>query len=230
MSYHRFSNMREIFPADLNNKLTADVLSKGFKPNEPCKCKGNGGNCKYNDVCRKKIVVYQAECPNTNKVYIGCTQQSVKERMQGHEDDVRVKYLFKEKSDTYANHFAAQLPPGLDQLSVSDVRSHVPIKYSILWQGRPLTTTKRFGTNGCILCAKERTAIMRMAHCQPTKLINSSNEFYGSCPHNPTFHLFYRKEPPPSTDEAVKAEKSAFSKHVGRPPGDRRTKKARQVR
>ncbi len=224
MSYHRFSNMREILQTDLNSKLNADVLSQDFQPDEKCNCIGNGGRCKYNDVCCKKIVVYKAECLNTGKSYIGCTQKSVKDRMRQHEDDVRKNYLFNKKSDTYANHFVKQLPPGMDQLSAKDVRSLAPIRYSVLWQGRPLTTTKRFGSNDCILCAKERTAILRMSYCQPTKLINSSDEFYGSCRHNPTFHLLYRKEPPPpSTDEAVKAEKSALSKPVDRPPGDQRT-------
>jgi hypothetical protein len=68
MSYHRFSNMRELFQGDLNTKLNRNVISKDFQK-LPCNCR-NKQACQYSGDCRTSIVVYQAVCLKTNKCYI----------------------------------------------------------------------------------------------------------------------------------------------------------------
>ena len=68
MSYHRFTNLREIFQGDLSKKLTEDVESKDFMTRE-CNCRlGNNSGCGYNDKCRRSVVVYKITCNQTGKV------------------------------------------------------------------------------------------------------------------------------------------------------------------
>ncbi len=56
MSYHHFSNMRELFQGDLNTKLNRNIISKDFQ-NLPCNCR-NKQACPYAGKCRHSIVVY----------------------------------------------------------------------------------------------------------------------------------------------------------------------------
>ena len=108
MSYHRFTNLREIFQGDLSSKLIEGVESKDYEILE-CNCRPPGGKCGYNNVCLDSMVIYQVECPVTGKFYIGNTQQSVKHRMKGHfHDDQMLIAGNKMRSNSYAKHFAAQ--------------------------------------------------------------------------------------------------------------------------
>jgi hypothetical protein len=82
MSYHRFTNLRELFQGDLTRKLTSKVESLDFMQRE-CNCRlGKDKGCGYNNICRNTIVVYKVQCVNSGKVYIGNTQQTFKKRMQ----------------------------------------------------------------------------------------------------------------------------------------------------
>ena len=57
MSYHRFTNLREIFQGDLSHKLTLDVKSKDFQTLE-CNCRlGREKKCGYNNICRNSVIV-----------------------------------------------------------------------------------------------------------------------------------------------------------------------------
>jgi len=106
MSYHRFTNLREIFQGDLSRKLTVGLTSQDFEP-LPCNCRTSGNNiCGYNNMCRNSIVVYKVKCNNTGKVYIGNTQQKFKARMQQHFNEVQKLIKLGEISDSYAKHFA----------------------------------------------------------------------------------------------------------------------------
>jgi hypothetical protein len=58
MSYHRFTNLREVFQGDLSKKFTKDVISKDFETLQ-CNCRlGAEKVCGCNNICRKSIVVY----------------------------------------------------------------------------------------------------------------------------------------------------------------------------
>jgi len=106
VSYHRFTNLREIFQGDLSRKLTAGLTSQDFEP-LPCNCRtSRNGNCGYNNMCRNSIVVYKVQCNNTGKVCIGNTQQKFKTRMQQHFNEVQKLVKLGEKSDSNAKHFA----------------------------------------------------------------------------------------------------------------------------
>jgi hypothetical protein len=194
--------MREIFQGDLSSKLNDGLISSDFECLK-CNCntnKGKNGTCKYDNCCREQVVVYQAECQLTGKRYIGNTQNHLKIRMQQHTTDVRRRYLKGEKSDSYAKHFAALLPKGLDKLPAAKTRELLPIKHSIIWRGNAISTVKHFGSSKCILCAKERTEIVKLGYLNPPLRMNSCDEFYGACRHRAHFHRF-KKQPPASTDD-----------------------------
>ena len=187
MSYHRFTNLREIFQGDLSSKLNLDISSLDFK-NLECNCRpGDNNKCGYGNVCRNSIVVYQVKCKNTGKKYIGNTQQHFKNRMQQHFNDVRKLHQLGEKSDSYAKHFAELLS---NFPTVTPKLQRNSIECSILWQGNPLSTVKTFGTPHCTLCSKERIAILKASRESPQSLINSCSEIYGACRHKPKFHRY----------------------------------------
>jgi hypothetical protein len=197
MSYHRFTNLREIFQGDLSRKLTLDVISKDFETLN-CNCRlGLGKKCGYNNVCRNPIVVYKIECKNSSKVYIGNTQQFFKKRMQQHFNDVKKLHLLGVKSDSYAKHFATQF---LNFTDVTPELQRNSITCEILWKGNPINVVKTFGTPNCALCNKERLEILKQSRKNPKSLINSCNEIYGACRHNPKFHRYDSRTP--STDES----------------------------
>jgi hypothetical protein len=202
MSYHRFTNLREIFQGDLSKKLTLNVVSQDFETLK-CNCRlGPSMVCGYNNMCRKSIVVYKVECKTSSKVYIGNTQQHFKWRMQQHFNDVKKLHQHGLKSDSYAKHFANQLS-NFDNLTPALQRNSITCK--VLWQGNPINVVKTFGTPNCALCNKERLEILKQSRKNPESLINSCNEIYGACRHNPKFHRYLSRIP--STDESNEDER-----------------------
>ena len=108
MSYKKFSNLREIFQGDLNAKVMEGIVSLDFVARK-CNCKSkNEGICSSgpSSDCRLSCVVYKATCRCCDKVYIGNTQQQVKERMGQHYTDVKSLVNKGKKSDTFAAHGA----------------------------------------------------------------------------------------------------------------------------
>ena len=190
MSYRRFTNLRELFQADLSAKLTTNVKSLDFMSLD-CNCRpdrgGTSKGCNYNNVCRKSIVVYQVTCKFTGMIYIGNTQQFFKERMCQHFNQVQKLCQKGESSDSYAKHYA-EVFQNFDKPSPSLQRTGIECK--ILWQGNPISAVKTFGTPNCILCTKERIAILKQSKKDPKLLINSCNEIYGACRHKPNFHRY----------------------------------------
>ncbi len=205
MSYHRFSNLREILRGDLTTKLNANIGCKDFET-LPCNCQGRRATgCNYNDVCRQSIVVYKVTCNSTNKVYIGNTQQKLKTRMQQHIKQVKDLRVRGKRSDSFAAHFAEQLI-NFDNPSSKLIRNLFTI--SVLWKGNPLQAVKTFATPRCVLCNRERLEIIRRARYQQDNLINSHNEIYGACRHKPRFHRYCKLD---STDEPTMGERTLIS-------------------
>ena len=206
MSYHRFTNLRELLQGDLSGKVTNGIDSKDFQT-ECCNCTGeerDENGCAYDGICREKVIVYEVTCKDTEKVYIGCTQNNFKKRMNGHHSEVQALHDPKRRilSDTYAYHFATQLQLW-PEISPKIQRRHYTSK--ILWQGNPLSTVKTFKTNHCMLCNRERLEIFKRYNKEPKSLINSHNEIFGGCHHNPHFHRYCRKTT--STVDSTKDEK-----------------------
>ena len=195
MSYHRFTNLLEIFQGDLNAKLTENIESQSFM-DLPCNCsrrtKTAEGHCRYGGECRRSIVIYKAKADDGH-YYIGSTQQKLKNRMKAHYADVQRLVNRGKTSDSYARFFASKFPPD-SVITCNDARQVANV--SILWQGNPLSTVKTFGTLNCKLCMKERLYIHKAMQKDKVNnthlLINSSNELYGACRHKPKFHRYLR--------------------------------------
>jgi hypothetical protein len=103
MSYHRFSNLRELFQGHLS-KVLLNVDSEHLR-DRPCNCPGRG-SCRYNNICRKALLVYKVTIPQTGKYYIGASSQPLKKRMAGHLQDTRKLLKDGVRSSTLASHLA----------------------------------------------------------------------------------------------------------------------------
>ena len=186
MSYHKFSNLRETFQADLSTKLLADIKSLNFLPIK-CNCKKPSkvdGECIFKGKCLHKCLIYQVTCKRTGRVYIGSTQRELKERIAKHNQEVRLMANKGIASDSYARHFSQFFKPG--ECTIGKVRRLIEV--DILWEGNPISAVKTFGKECCTLCMRERFLILDQSKRNKTLLINSNNEFYGACRHRACFH------------------------------------------
>ena len=191
MSYHKFSNLREILQGDLSGKLMKGVGSRDFDA-LPCNCSTpskRNGICIYNSKCRHSIVVYKATCKLCDANYIGNTQTHLKQRMNLHFNDVKSLVSKGIRSDTFAKHFARHFKKGTKPTS-KQIRDIMDI--DVIWKGNPISCVKSFGKVNCSLCMKERLAILRASRNEDEKkkMINANSELYGACRHKPKFHRF----------------------------------------
>ena len=218
MSYHRFLNIRELLQGDLGTKLCKGIQSWDFATLQ-CNCRKKT-TCQYDGKCRTPIVVYKATCQKTGKAYIGNTQQFVKKRMQQHVQDVRKLVISEKNSDSFAAHFANQVPQNTEKKAIN---GYVDFRVELIWKGDPLTCVKTFGTRRCKLCAKERLEIIKMCKFKPNEIINKCNEVYGACRHKPKFHRF-DQHPTAGTDESKKGRKGHKAKKPKKPTSTKSTK------
>ena len=161
MSYHRFPNLYELYGGDTNKKLNSGVQSLDFL-NRPCNCKFSSkvrGKCAYEGKCRYNCIVYSVSCTESGKEYIGCTQNDLKTRMNGHFSDVRKYVCRNQATDSFAKYFAKFFDAKNNPPRCPTVRELCEFK--ILWSGNILNCMKDFGTDKCKLCMKERLEILK---------------------------------------------------------------------
>ena len=219
MSYHRFTNLREIFSGDLVAKLNANVVCRDFTSRE-CNCRNREtSGCDYNNHCRDTIIVYEAKSnysPNpfmAPKSYIGATQTTLKDRMQGHVGQAKQLQQYLQgtrqqkprSTDTFARYFARIAIATNTNPTPASIRTLYTLH--VLWHGNPLTTVKTFGTNYCILCNQEKLCLFKRMRTKPGRLINDCDELFGTCRHKPRFHRFAPASQVSSTDESSMDEK-----------------------
>ena len=209
MSYHRFSNLRDIFQGDLNRKLMDGVLSCDFM-DLPCNCNNamkRHGKCVYNGNCRKMCVVYKVTCRKCKYFYIGNMQQRMKNHQGQHLDDIKKLVMKGIHSDSFAEHFAHHCEKGIKP-SNKDLREMM--KFRFIWQGNPISCMKMFGKLDCSLCMRERIKISKAQQLEEAYLINSCYEMFGVCRHKMKFHRFLKEKQgvkSTSTDEGIKPER-----------------------
>ena len=62
MSHHKFTNLGEMFNADLTTKVMEEIADEELK-DRPCNCivktLNSEGKCQYNGHCRTSMVVYE---------------------------------------------------------------------------------------------------------------------------------------------------------------------------
>jgi hypothetical protein len=217
MCVKRFSNLRECFQGDLTQKLNEDLISQDFETRK-CNCnkasKKKDGTCAYAGNCRTMMVVYEATCNFTGKKYIGNTQRTVKKRIQEHVAEVQKKVTKGESSDSFANHFCQFIPKVNDDQKVR-VQDHLDYQVKILWKGNAISCVKSFGKKSCRLCMKERIEIIKAIYKNKNQVINSCNEIYGSCRHNPHFHRYHNQR---TTNNASTDESNPKDERVKEPP------------
>jgi thymidylate synthase ThyX len=207
MSYHKFSNLREIFQGVLNRKLMDGIISHDFM-DQPCNCNHASkidGKCAYNGECRKMCVVYKATCKICNQPYIGQTQQKLKDHMGQHLNDVKKLVTKGTKLDSFASHFAQHCKKGVKPTS-NEIRKMTKVK--IVWQGNVISCMKSFGKLNCSLCMQKK--ILHTIRQEEWKMINHCNEIYGACQHKTRVHRFLKEHTNvknTSTDDCVKPEK-----------------------
>ena len=70
VSYHRFSNLTQMFHGDLTDKLMEGIVDLEGQT-LPCNCnkqtKSEDGSCIYNGLCRTQMVIYDLKCKLTEK-------------------------------------------------------------------------------------------------------------------------------------------------------------------
>ena len=204
MAYSRFPNLREIFQGDLSKKLTDGLLSLDLM-DRPCNCNKNSrcpttGLCAYKGNCRRKYIVYEVTCKLCNNCYVGNTQQTFKDRMNGHFNDVQKLVCKKVQSDSFARHFAKHFTTKPSPKNLRDI-----LDFEVLWAANPISAVRSFGKLSCSLCMAERLKILSYTKNKTKNLMNACSEIYGACRHKPRFHRF------PSTDERIERERVPLS-------------------
>ena len=203
MSYHRYTNLREIFQGDLVNKLMDGIQSLDFIERD-CNCRTDtkvNGKCLYGGNCRVSCIVYSIKCKICKKEYIGQTQQHKKERVQQHLNDIRLKVKVNKESTSLAKHFAQHFEEPPKPKEIREV-----MELNIIKKLNPISVSKSFKKMSCRLCMAERLEILKRTKFKPQTLINSSSEIYGACRHKTKFHR-YVKHATPSADELGKSER-----------------------
>lgn len=186
MSYRCFTKLKESLSGDIAAKLNKDVPSFGFD-NLDCNCqRRRTRGCDYNNMCRNRCIVYKCTCNNTGKFYIGATHQNFKLRMGAHFQEAKRFAERGEYYDTYAEHWGGYYR----QMVVSPELQRNNSTYEVLWQGKPLSCVKTFGTPQCQLCNHERLEIFKHRRKHPERILNKLNELTGKCRHHPKFHRY----------------------------------------
>lgn len=190
MSYHRFSNLRELFQGHLNKVLLENVVSIDYC-DRPCNCQTQV--CRYGNDCRKQLVVYKVKCEETDKFYIGATSDTLKNRVSQHLQDARTLLRVGERSSTLASHLAARWQRNNNPSIPAAGQLREKLSFSVLWQGDPFSCSKKFGQLGCKLCQKERVALLRHSWSDGANMMNLLSELNGACRHKPRFHRLRMK-------------------------------------
>ncbi len=209
MSYHKFSNLREIFQGDLNQKLMDGIISHDFM-DRPCNCNCASkidGKCAYNGECRKMCVIYKATCKICDKSYIGKHNKNLRIIYGPASYDVKKLVTKGTKLDSFASHFTHHCKKEVKPTS-NELRKMMKVK--IVWQGNMVSCMKSFGKLNCSLCMQERIKILCTIHQEEWKIINHCNEIYGACQHKMRFHRFLKEHTNvrnTNTDDSNKPEK-----------------------
>ena len=193
MSHHRYSNLKEMFSSDLTSKVMKNVFSLDFHNKKDCNCgkaKNKDGNCIYNGKCLRTCLIYKVTCLKSGKIYIGNTQQSLKDRMKGHFQDVQYLIRNNKKADSFASHFAQFFK---SEPKPADLREIMNVE--ILSLLNPFSCVKQFQQPSCRLCMVERITIITEMRKNRKAMINANSEIFGACRHRTRFHRYRPDDP-----------------------------------
>ncbi len=208
MSYHKFSNLGQMFNSDLTGKTMEGIINQELI-DRPCNCNKTtllpNGRCQYDNNCRKAVIVYQLRCKLTGKSYIGKTQRYFKKRTSKHFSDVwkivesvRAKYRDQwygsggyAHADAFSKHFAEHCRNCRNSNNVKAVLKDI-VEPIILWQGDRICCMKSARTHNCKICMVECKEILKQMNDNKTEVINNNSNIFSSCKCGTKFHKFFR--------------------------------------
>eukprot|EP00984_Skeletonema_dohrnii_P021597 scaffold10835_cov137-Skeletonema_dohrnii-CCMP3373.AAC.2 len=207
MANSRFTNLGELFNADLSKKVMTGIVDEEMLDLPPCNCNVlslcEDGECLYGGDCRKKkkMVIYGLKDKTTDKTYYGKTVQHLKERTSTHFQQVWSLVDYKRnpndpkkkkaaaKSDSFAYHFA-KLCRDCTNSNRSRAKLKQVVSVEVIWQGEPIQCTKSARTRACKICMVERKQIMKALRDDKHKVINENDDIYAACKCSTRFHKF----------------------------------------
>ena len=172
MPYHIFNNLAELINRDLAAKIGRVIFSEYFMDRE-CNCSLRSKvNDKffYEGKCRSKCIIYQVQLSMYDAIYIGNSQQTFKERMDGHFSDLLRILKNVQKSDLFAAHFEQHFNT---TTSHTGLRKYMMFK--LIEQINPIVTMKTFTKPNCNLCMEERLTIIKRLHEKRFIIMNKNS-------------------------------------------------------
>jgi len=167
--------------------------------------------CIYGGMCNEKVVVYKATCKCCSMYYLGCTQNSPKNRFTQHLNQVKNLIEKGKRTTSFADHFASHFQ-NTNQVTIGEIREIVTVE--IVWKGNPIGCMKTFGKKTCALCMRERLAIIDSFRWDRKKLINSNSEIYGACQHKTRFHRLEQNNIPSTDDRRDSPERGCINNTI----------------
>ena len=116
-------------------------------------------------------------------IYKGNSQQTFKERMDGHLSDLQRLLKNGQKSDSFASHFVQHFN---NTTSRTELRKCMTFK--VFKQLNLIGAIKTFTKPDCNLCMQERLMILKMLRDKRVTVMNKNSEIYGACRHKTCFH------------------------------------------
>ena len=145
LSYSTTKNMKRIIQGH-NNK----ILSKTEDSTKTCSCiKSKKDKCPLNNKCLSKTVVYKATVQQSNKFYIGITENTFKDRYTQH------KSSFKNEKNKNATSLSQHIWE-IGQ-NITDSNPEPGITWEILKKSYP----RKPGASECQLCLEEKLQILK---------------------------------------------------------------------
>lgn len=132
-------------------KIFRMLSHKKTNPNFP--------KCAYNSICQHVCLVYQVKCRECEYVYIRSIQQTLKDRMNGHFQDIRKLIIKGDSSNSFAVHFRMHVRKDWN----NDFRPlflRQKMNFYIKWLGNLIACNKSFGRYNCKLCMQERLELI----------------------------------------------------------------------
>ena len=143
------------------------------------------GKCVYEGKCGSKCIIYQVECSMCDAIYIGSTQQTFKQRLDGHFSNLLRLLKNRQKSDAFAAHIEQHFNT---TVSRTDLRNYMTFK--VVEQLNPIGPMNKFTKPNCNLCMEEHLTILKKLRDKRVTIMNKNLERYGAFRHKTCFHIF----------------------------------------
>ena len=111
-------------------------------------------------------------------IYIGNTQQTFEQRMDGHFSNIQCLLKNGQKLGSFAAHFVQHFNT---TTSCTDLRKYITFK--VVNQINPIGAMKTYTKLNCNLCIQERLTILKKLREKRVTVMNKNLEIYGASRH-----------------------------------------------